>query len=252
LKKKKAMLLENRSHFASADMDEIAVANDPPVLEMPAGSPQDLDDVFFSTNEDHAFDPSDVGERALPAGDDVSDMARLRSTHNTAGYREGVSASKEAHVQDGFDEGYSLGAEIGTRVGWILGALEGLVAGSRRATTTAIHQTATPQSSAQKDSDAESKGSHTEKNPTDVRTLLAQARLDLSAKNIYSQEYFHENGLWKYDVPVADPGDEDTNVIFRDVADAHPLILKWNGAVDTSASILGARLDSLKDSENSI
>jgi hypothetical protein len=228
------MLLENRSNFASTNMDEVALNDDPPTIGIPTPSPQDLDDVFFSANQDHTLDASDIGGRDSLPGNDVSDVARLRSTHNTAGYREGVSASKEAHVQEGFDEGYALGAEIGTRVGWILGALEGLVAGTRRGSIT-IQQSATQQS-----------------NQTDVRTLLAQARLDLTEKSIYSPEYFYEHGLWKYDVPDSGdgPDDGDANVTFRDVASAHPLILKWSRAVDTAASGLGARLDSLQDLES--
>ncbi|KAI9879206.1 MAG: Essential protein Yae1, N terminal, partial [Pleopsidium flavum] len=57
-----------------------------------------------------------------------SDIPHLRSTHSTAGYRDGIAASKEQYIQSGFDEGYALGAVLGLRVGWILGVLEGLYA----------------------------------------------------------------------------------------------------------------------------
>lgn len=54
------------------------------------------------------------------------DVARLRSIHTTAGYREGLSEAKDRALQPGFDEGYSLGAALGMRAGLIVGIVEGL------------------------------------------------------------------------------------------------------------------------------
>ena len=56
-----------------------------------------------------------------------SDLPSLRRQHVTAGYRDGVTVMKMAHVQDGFDGGYPVGAEMGVRVGIVLGVLEGIV-----------------------------------------------------------------------------------------------------------------------------
>jgi hypothetical protein len=232
------MLLETRSQFASTMLDDAADTDDSPISNMPTQNHDELDDIFFPADHDDVYYSTDLGEQRPSVGGDVSDMPRLRSTHNTAGYRDGVSASKEAHVQDGFDEGYTLGAEIGTRVGWILGVLESLAFG----TTEKRSVSSSPQ--------AEENGSADEQNENDIRLLLAQARLDLTAKNIYSQTYFHEDGLWKYDVPVADSELEDTDLTFRNVASSHPLVLKWNKAVDLAASDVGARLDVLKDQEH--
>src|ERR1700761_2373964 len=76
-----------------------------------------LDDVFGSApasptlaaqrNDDNTTVQSPSTRAAHP-----SDVPRLRSTHVTNGYREGIAASKEQHIQAGFDEGYSLGAEV--------------------------------------------------------------------------------------------------------------------------------------------
>ena len=69
------------------------------------------------------------GEEHLPGGRDViiSPVPRLRQTHSTAGYRDGVAAAKTTHVQAGFDKGYGVGARAGLRVGAVVGVLEGLV-----------------------------------------------------------------------------------------------------------------------------
>ncbi|KAJ5965811.1 hypothetical protein N7481_012525 [Penicillium waksmanii] len=58
-----------------------------------------------------------------------SESPALRRQHVTAGYRDGVSASKGEHVQEGFDAGYPVGAQLGMRAGTILGILEGLTRG---------------------------------------------------------------------------------------------------------------------------
>ncbi|KAK4989441.1 Essential protein Yae1, N terminal [Elasticomyces elasticus] len=89
-----------------------------------------LDDVFGSRspsplhNEETTTDTLHGPSNA--ASPEHSDIARLRSTHTTNGYRDGISESKAKFVQEGFDEGYSLGAVLGLRAGWILGVLEEL------------------------------------------------------------------------------------------------------------------------------
>lgn len=88
-----------------------------------------LDDIFGSsppldTATAHHEPPAAQQQEQQP-----SDLPSLRRQHVTAGYRDGVSASKSQHVQDGFDAGFPVGAQLGMRAGTVLGILEGLVRG---------------------------------------------------------------------------------------------------------------------------
>ncbi|KAH8690551.1 hypothetical protein BGW36DRAFT_57267 [Talaromyces proteolyticus] len=60
---------------------------------------------------------------------ELSDLPALRRQHVTAGYRDGIAASKSEHVQEGFDGGYPVGAQFGLRAGTVLGLLEGVIKG---------------------------------------------------------------------------------------------------------------------------
>lgn len=87
-----------------------------------------LDDIFGSSpprskRETHA--PT----RAATEASEPSDLPSLRRQHVTAGYRDGTAASKERHVQDGFDAGFPIGAQMGMRAGTVLGIMEGLLRG---------------------------------------------------------------------------------------------------------------------------
>lgn len=198
-----------------------------------------------SGEETHPSDAADtaVGSRGLEASlDDVfgstehahashpSDMGRLQSEHATAGYREAVSAAKAATIQEGFDEGFSLGAAVGLRMGRLLGMLEGIAdAVKQRGGDDAAAAAAVP-------------------------GLLADARGDLCAGRVFGPAYWAPDGIWTFDVEPASPGD----VLFADVADAHPLICKWTKLVDEQirlwrideailAADAGPRLDPLVD-----
>jgi hypothetical protein len=150
-----------------------------------------------SPPDDHSADTSEVD-------DQISDVPRLRSIHVTAGYREGVSSSKNEKIQQGFDEGYALGAEIGYQVGWILGVLEGAKAGQ----------------------------------------LLERAREELDVKHLFSPQYLQEDGLWRWHVDTDEnqnattasdgPGSEET-ILFRHIAVSHPLVRKWVTAIEDLA-----------------
>ena len=162
-----------------------------------------LDDVFGGDSDDEHDNRGESGNVInveSVRNHDVSDVPRLRGIHTTNGYRDGISASKEKFLQEGFDEGYSLGAEIGAAAGKLIGILEGLVSAVR-----------------------------TEDLKAELGNNLEQARLGLSAKNLYSPEFFGEDGIWKYD--VGDAG-EDEDVTFRVVASKHPVIIKWGEIVD--------------------
>ncbi|THY04422.1 essential protein-like protein Yae1 [Aureobasidium pullulans] len=133
------------------------------------------------------------------ANSERSDIPRLRSTHVTNGYRDGISVSKAEHVQHGFDEGFSLGAVIGIKSGFLLGVLEGIVR--------AIQASATIATEAKED----------------VIAKFVLARSELGLQSLFGREWFGEDGIWKFDVK----GKNEEEVTFRDVADAHPLVDKW-------------------------
>ncbi|KAK3700400.1 Essential protein Yae1, N terminal [Vermiconidia calcicola] len=168
-----------------------------------------LDDVFGSAPSSPTTIPTDHQQRHSQdtplRNDDThpSDIPRLRTQHTTAGYRDGLSTSKESHVQAGFDEGYALGAELGLRGGWVLGVLEGLAAKQRH-----------------------------------VKDLLRQAEEELDVGKLFGQEWFGEDGVWRYDVAGPEEG-----VTFKEVAEAHPVLRKWMGVVRELASGLGLRLE---------
>jgi hypothetical protein len=141
----------------------------------------------------------DAAETPAASVSHPSDMHRLRSEHTNAGYREGVTVAKAKSVQAGFDEGFSLGATIGREAGQLLGTLEGI--------TEAVSTT----------DDAAS-----------VNALLADARAELSKAKLFSPDHWAPDGNWKFDVQPKDGED----VVFSDVAAAHPLIRKWTETVD--------------------
>ncbi|POR36860.1 Uncharacterized protein YAE1 [Tolypocladium paradoxum] len=156
-----------------------------------------------------------------------SDMRRLQTEHTTAGYREGITAAKDSSMQSGFDEGFSLGATIGLRAGQLLGTLEGISDAVKGQTSEAAQA---------------------------AENLLTEASEELSTSRIFSPEYWAPDGNWTFEVEVA----EGEDVLFPDVADAHPLIRKWNDIVDQhvdmwkiNQSILddeaGPRLDVMVD-----
>ncbi|OOF90871.1 hypothetical protein ASPCADRAFT_211818 [Aspergillus carbonarius ITEM 5010] len=87
-----------------------------------------LDDIFGSSPPDpshHTPNPNpNPTSHAEP-----SELPSLRRQHVTAGYRDGIEASKSTHVQSGFDAGFPVGAQLGMRAGTILGILEGVLRG---------------------------------------------------------------------------------------------------------------------------
>ena len=92
------------------------------------------------------------------------DSDRLHHTHSTLGYRAGISQSKPAHIQRGFDESYPLGARLGLRVGWLLGVLSSL-----------------PQTPA-------------------VLKTRQEAELALSEEKVFGKEWWETEGVWKWEV----------------------------------------------------
>lgn len=144
-----------------------------------------------------------------PTTADPSDVPRLRGTHSTAGYRDGISTSKEQTLQTGFDEGYSLGATFGLRVGYLLGALEGLCLAHSQ----------------------ESEGRER------LGRLVKDARAQLALDKLFGREWWGEDGIWKYEVQ----GKEE-DVTFREVVDAHPLMRRWAEKVEQEMEIAGIKV----------
>lgn len=90
-----------------------------------------LDDIFGSSppHESTRTAPLPSTVNPLTQSTEPSDLPSLRRQHVTAGYRDGTSASKGAHVQEGFDGGFPVGAQLGMRAGTVLGIMEGLLRG---------------------------------------------------------------------------------------------------------------------------
>lgn len=177
-------------------------------VELPPSLDQ-FDDVFGSA-------PASPTEQEAQSGSHPSDIRRLETEHTTAGYREGISVAKESSIQAGFDEGFSLGATIGLRAGQLLGMIEGIA-------------------DATKTQGSEATGA--------AEKLLAEARDELSTAKIFSADYWAPDGNWKYDV-IAKDGDQ---VLFSDVANAHPLIQKWSKLVDEQVNLWQIQLSLLDD-----
>lgn len=175
----------------------------------PPEEPNTFDDVFGDSHEQQREDPSDI--------------PRLRTVHVTAGYRDGIAASKANHVQDGFDEGYTLGAVLGLRVGYILGVLNGVLRAVLGKHMLGPIEVAEDWAE--------------EKN--EIRRICSSAKEELSIQNMFGKEWFGEDGIWTFKV---EGREEYGEVTFRDVAAAHPLIRKWDGIVDSHAKRCGLDL----------
>ncbi|KAG4033173.1 hypothetical protein MFRU_005g01870 [Monilinia fructicola] len=172
----------------------------------------DFDDVFGSEPGSPPFDGRDNydGDMFGLGNTEISDIPRLKEKHETEGYRDGVTKGKAESVQKGFDEGYGLGAVLGLRIGRVIGILEGVCA--------AVSV------SAKKSEDAdwlEEKGR--------LEELLKNAKEELKTEKVFAREWWGEDGIWKFEVPEEKDGKD---VVFPDVAAAHPLLKKWHSIVE--------------------
>ncbi|KAK3362540.1 hypothetical protein B0T25DRAFT_445596 [Lasiosphaeria hispida] len=166
-----------------------------------------------------------------------SDVPRLQQEHTTAGYRDGITAAKASSVQAGFDEGFGLGATIGARAGQLLGVLEGLGAAVALQRLRAEPRTRTEQ---------QRQPPHAGDESERVQALLTEARRELSVQSVFGPAYWADDGTWKYDVTGSGFGGE-ADVVFADVAAAHPLLRKWEGLVQAEAERYGVDWDVLRD-----
>ncbi|KAI0401542.1 hypothetical protein F4802DRAFT_579540 [Xylaria palmicola] len=154
--------------------------------------------------DDHADDVFGAGSDAPHGSADSVDMLldtrRLRAQHNTVGYREGITAGKAGSIQAGFDQGFALGAHVGARAGRVLGLLEGIDAALADA------------------------GPADERERLRAGDLLSRAAAELTPAGLFTAKFWAADGTWTYPVAPSRPGGE---VVYPDVADQHPLILKW-------------------------
>lgn len=122
--------------MTSTHSDTTAAMHDQP-LQSPTTATVDnsLDDIFGSSPP-----PSSETNPPLPAETpaEPSDLPSLRRQHVTAGYRDGISASKGEHVQNGFDAGFPVGGQLGMRAGTVLGILEGVLRGYESRAASAV------------------------------------------------------------------------------------------------------------------
>ncbi|OGM47828.1 essential protein Yae1 [Aspergillus bombycis] len=101
----------------------------------PTNNNNSLDDIFGSSPP---HDDAPTRTTTTTSQSEPSELPSLRRQHVTAGYRDGVSASKTEHVQSGFDAGFPVGAQLGMRAGTILGILEGVIRGYESRASSAV------------------------------------------------------------------------------------------------------------------
>ena len=182
------------------------------------------DDIFFDEDihegNNNPTNPSSSSSNIQSNDTDESpDIRRLRGTHTTAGYRDGISASKEKSLQPGFDEGYPLGAVFGLRVGWVLGVLEGIRA--------ALMAKPAREDVGGKDVEG-------------AERLCREAREALRVEKLFAPPWWKTDGTWGYEVEGEERGEE---VIFKDVAEQHPVVREWVGRTKAEMEKWGLRED---------
>ena len=193
----------------------------------------DLDDVFGSAPGTPAFPTHDDLHNTpalrwkLEGNAEISDIPRLQEKHETEGYRDGVAKGKAESVQKGFDEGYNLGATLGLRIGKILGLLEGV-----------YHAVNTAARDSKRDGNTD-----WEVQRERVEQLWKVAKEELRTQNVFGKEWWGTNGVWTFEVPGEGEGME---VLFPDVAGAHPLVRKWEKVVDEEVERWGLDLGVLE------
>jgi hypothetical protein len=220
------------AHVHTSDAEELAQQT----TQEPVHVNDDFDDIFGSAPgspsslDNHDDGDTQVGNRTGGNGE-WSDIPRLREKHETEGYRDGVTKGKAESVQIGFDEGYNLGATLGLRIGKILGLLEGI--------WNAV-QTAARDPANQEDKQWDVQRERVEK-------LRMDAKEELSTMSVFGRQYWGEDGIWRFEVPGEGEGRE---VLFPDVAGAHPLVGKWEGVVQEEVERWGLDLSILEGEDD--
>ena len=193
----------------------------------------DFDDVFGSApgspSFEHEYEIHNGQKRAL-GNVEPSDVPRLKEKHETEGYREGVTRGKAESVQTGFDEGYGLGAVLGLSVGKLLGLIEGVWG--------AVNAAAKADGGA--NSEVAQKWTMERER---LEKLFNEANEELKTEKIFGRDWWGEDGIWNFEVPGE--GKVGEEVVFPDIAAAHPLIKKWEVIIDNEIQNWGLDLELL-------
>ena len=77
-----------------------------------------------------------------------------------------------------------------------------------------------------------------------VERLLGEAEVELGMERLFGREWFGEDGVWRYDVPVpGQDGEGGEEVTFEKVAEAHPVVVRWRWKVLELAAEVGLRVE---------
>ncbi|OHF03483.1 Yae1 protein [Colletotrichum orchidophilum] len=201
----------------NTEIEPFTSAMDAPRITFLPEAQETFDDVWGS----EPGSPTTNFAQDAPTGTHPGDIPRLQAEHTNAGYREGISAAKAHSIQAGFDEGFSLGAEVGSVAGQIVGLLEGIAAALDGGSS--------------QDDEVLSK---------EARKTLEDAKAQLKIDSIFGSAYWNTDGTWKFDVGEERAGDE---ILFADVARAHPLIQKWQKVADAELERWGIVLNAIGD-----
>jgi hypothetical protein len=197
--------------FAFRTINTAAAAMDPAILTPPTTPPleaQILDDIFSTTSSPPHSRPTS------PALGPTPDLQKLRQTHTTSGYRDGISLSKSSHIQSGFDEGYPLGGRIGLQVGWLLGVLGGL-------------RNVFP-------------------HDQEVVKVAREAEAELKIEKVFDKQWWDGEGVWKWKVE----GEEEEGGVTLDVVvDSFPVLRRWRERVLKLAGERGLQCRMLEGGE---
>jgi hypothetical protein len=176
-----------------------------------------LDDIYGSAPSSPALFSHDSlassGQRER-AHEILSDLPSRQRALDTDAYREGLANSKGQFVQEGFDEGYSLGANLGLRAGYLLGVLHGFVAAWR---------------------------GHDDQLYEDATDVCKTAQSELAIQELLGQKWVNEEGIWTWEVKG-----ECEDPTFREVAEQHPVVMKWAGFVEGLAGKWGVDLKTVE------
>lgn len=148
-----------------------------------------LDDIFGSSPPHETAHPIALPSNPSPSNPaEPSELPSLRRQHVTAGYRDGISASKGEHVQAGFDAGFPVGAQLGMRAGTVLGILEGVLRGYESRTSSVVKKPArtaaggATKSENSNEADAEARNAKR----AEILTLYQQALKDLDVQAVFA------------------------------------------------------------------
>jgi len=196
------------------DVDDVTADPDRPLHEEEGMyTNDDFDDVFGSAPPSPTFEEQSQPDNHIwqngRGNFEPSDVPRLKEKHETEGYRDGVTKGKAESVQKGFDEGYGLGAVLGLRIGKILGLVEGIVLAVNAG--------------------LKAEGGRWKSEKERLDKLFTDAKEELGTQSVFGRQYWGEDGIWKFRIP--EEGAEGKQVVFPDVANAHPLVMKWDGII---------------------